>query len=74
LLKVAVAPTDANPVATMNVVSSKFGSCAAGTRVEVSVNDLQEMLNSFAERVDNGLHEFQKTKAKNSNTITLAQP
>ncbi len=71
LLKVAVAPTDANPVATMSVVSSKFGSCAAGTQIEVSVSDLQEMLNSFAERVDNGLHEFQKTKTKSADALSM---
>jgi len=72
LLKVAVAPTEQTPVAVMAVTSSKFGSCAAGTQVRVSVSDLQEMLNTFAERVDNKLHEFEKTK--NNKELFVKQP
>ena len=61
LLQIVSPPTDQNPTATMTIVASKFGDCAAGTQVFVSVSDLQEMLNSFAERVDRGLHSLEQS-------------
>jgi len=48
------------PVASMSVVTSKNDSCAAGSVVNVSFTDLQEMLNTFGERVDDGLNELQQ--------------
>jgi hypothetical protein len=48
------------PVSSMAVVTSKAESCAAGTVVSVSFTDLQEMMNTFGERVDDGLNEMQK--------------
>jgi hypothetical protein len=48
------------PVASVAVVTAKTESCAAGTIVSVSFTDLQEMMNTFGERVDDGLNEMQK--------------
>ena len=48
------------PVASMTVVTAKGESCVAGSVVHVSFTDLQEMLNTFGERVDDGLNELQK--------------
>ena len=48
----------------MVVVTSKGGSCPAGTQITVSISDLQEMLNTFGEKVDAGLNEAQKHKSE----------
>ena len=56
----AAAPVDPDvPVATMGVVTSKREDCPAGALVSVSYTDLQEMLNSFSESVDDGMHELE---------------
>jgi len=60
----ASGPADPDvPVATMVVVTSKGESCAAGSVVSISFTDLQEMMNTFGERVDDGLNEMQKQGA-----------
>ncbi len=55
VLRLNRAPPDGAAVADVRVVSSKRSDCAAGSVVTLSVNDLQEMHNSFRERVDAGL-------------------
>ncbi len=58
-------PGDSNvPVASMEIVTSKSEDCSAGSIVSVSYTDLQEMLNSFGERVDDGMNELQKQHAE----------
>jgi hypothetical protein len=47
-------------VASMVVVTAKRENCAAGSQVSVSYTDLQEMLNSFGEKVDDGMKELEK--------------
>lgn len=74
LLKVATPPTDQNPTATMTVISSKYGSCPAGSQVLVSVNDLQDMLNTFAERVDQGMHALQRDRGQTQQPPTPQSP
>ena len=59
VLKVARTPGHNDVVAEMQVVTSKGESCFAGTVVTLSLEDLQEMLNSFSERVDDGLQKVQ---------------
>jgi hypothetical protein len=51
---------DGRPVASMTVVTTKGGECRAGSRVSVSYTDLQEMLNTFGQTVDDGLNELQR--------------
>ena len=46
----------------VSVSSSKGGDCGVGSTLMVDVNDLQEMQNQFAEKIDTGL----KTLADNS--------
>ncbi len=53
---------DENNLVRVDVLSSKPGDCASGLQVAVAVQDLQEMYNSFRERLDSGL----KTLASNS--------
>jgi hypothetical protein len=55
-------PTESDQSVRMLVHSAKFAKdgCAAGTQIDVSINDLQEMLNSFGERVDDSLQSLQK--------------
>jgi hypothetical protein len=48
------------PVASMTVVTTKGGECRAGSQVSVSYADLQEMLNTFGQTVDDGLKELQR--------------
>lgn len=59
LLRVYQRPTTQDVSASMIVVTSKGASCPAGTIVEVSIADLQEMLNTFNEKVDDGLKQAQ---------------
>ena len=57
----SAAPGDPDvPVASMEIVTSKSVDCSAGSIVSVSYTDLQEMLNSFGEKVDDGMNELQK--------------
>ncbi len=61
----SVAPGDPDvPVASMKIVTSKSVDCPAGSIVRVSYTDLQEMLNSFGEKVDDGMNELQKQHAE----------
>jgi hypothetical protein len=63
IIKAATIIDPAVPVAAMTIVTSKNRECPAGTRISVSLTDLQEMLNSFGQKVDDGMNELQKTKA-----------
>ena len=59
----SAAPGDPDvPVASMEIVTSKSMDCPAGSMVSVSYTDLQEMLNSFGEKVDDGMNELQKNR------------
>jgi hypothetical protein len=62
IIKPAAAVDPTVPVAQMRVVTSKGDECPAGSTVAVSLTDLQEMLNSFGQKVDDGMNELQKTK------------
>ena len=52
------------PVAEMEIVTSKSPQCPAGSTAAVSYADLQEMLNTFGQTVDDGLYELQKQREK----------
>jgi hypothetical protein len=52
LIKFDAVPQGSDPAAPMRVVTSKPGSCGAGAVVQVSVSDLQGMLNGFSERLE----------------------
>jgi hypothetical protein len=49
---------DADQKVNVSVASSKKSDCAAGKTVLVSVDDIQEMYNHFAEQLDNGMKEM----------------
>ena len=48
-------PNEGDPAAEMRVVTSKAGSCRAGSIIEVSMTDLQDMLNAFSQRLENNM-------------------
>ncbi len=60
IIRRAPGPEPTLPVASMTVVTSKSEGCAAGSAVSVSYSDLQEMLNTFGQTVDDGLNELQQ--------------
>ena len=60
IIRRAPGPEAALPVASMTVVTSKSEGCTAGDLVSVSYSDLQEMLNTFGQTVDDGLNELQR--------------
>ncbi|PWU20611.1 MAG: hypothetical protein C5B49_04040 [Bdellovibrio sp.] len=64
LLKVAQAPREGDKVANMRVISTKDLQCPAGSTVQVSFEDLQEMLNAFAQKVDDGMNKTQDLQRK----------
>lgn len=53
---------DNDQMVKMIVVSAKKGSCKAGTKVLVSLIDLQEMHNAFAERLEEGMEKLKAQK------------
>jgi hypothetical protein len=55
VLRMDSTPNPGDMTATVRVLSSKAGDCAAGSRAILSVEDLQEMDNRFHERLDSGL-------------------
>jgi hypothetical protein len=57
LLKFDIAPAEEDQSARMRVVTAKAGSCAAGTVVDVSLGDLQDMLNGFSQRVEQAMQK-----------------
>ena len=63
LIRLATQPDEASGFATLNVVASGPGSCAPRSVVPVSLSDLQEMLNGFAERLENNLQRLEACTA-----------
>jgi hypothetical protein len=57
LVKFAAVPGEQDPVAQMRVVTSRAGSCRAGTVVSVSLTDLQTMLNAFSQRLEQNMNK-----------------
>jgi hypothetical protein len=55
---------DENNLVTVSILASKPGDCPTGQQVAVSVQDLQEMYNSFLERLDSGLGALAQSSGK----------
>jgi hypothetical protein len=58
MISVAQAPAGDVEVAQMKVVAARPGDCRADQVVEVSLVDLQDMLNAFSERVENNMKDL----------------
>jgi len=56
---------DANQNVKVLVTSNQKGHCPSGTQVAVSVQDLQDMHNDFAAKIDAGLQKLADTQGKN---------
>jgi hypothetical protein len=56
---------DADNMVNASVSASKKSDCAAGQTVAVKVDDLEEMQNHFAEKVNDGLSELAKKQGTN---------
>ena len=65
LVQLKVVPGDNDPIATLRVASSKRADCPAGTLVQLSMQDLQDMQNEFQARVDLGLAALRDRQGKN---------
>jgi len=55
ILEVVATPAPNDPTATLRVASSKRSDCPAGTQVQLSMQDLQDMHNAFRANIDAGL-------------------
>src|SRR5208337_1013128 len=55
---------DNNNKVRVSVSSSKGGDCGVGSTIMVDVNDLQEMQNQFAEKLDSGLQTLADNSGK----------
>jgi hypothetical protein len=55
LIRFAKVPADADTATHMRVVTSEAGSCGAGTIIEISLGDLQQMLNDISERLERNM-------------------
>ncbi len=56
---------DANQKVNVIVTSSQKGDCQAGSQVAVAVQDLQDMHNDFAMKIDGGLKQLADSQGKN---------
>jgi endonuclease YncB( thermonuclease family) len=54
----ASVPGENDATATMRVVASKTGNCPVGSTVKASLADLQEMLNGFERRLEDGMTQL----------------
>jgi hypothetical protein len=59
LLKVEPGTPPDKDVLTLRVITSKSGSCTAGTVIRVSIHDAQGMLNDFNERLEANMQKVQ---------------
>jgi hypothetical protein len=76
LFKIVEKPADTTVDTVKLMVTSVkpgAGSCPAGTQFSLSVSDLQEMLNSWAERVEKGNHDFEAKKVSGQ-APTVSRP
>ena len=64
LTRIDDTPTADQQVRVM-VSSSQANDCPSGSQVMMNVQDLQDMHNTFRERVQDGLRELSKTQGKN---------
>ncbi len=58
LIRLADPVAEGEETATMAVVTSKKGSCAAGSLVTISLTDLQTFQNEFSARVEKGMDKM----------------
>jgi hypothetical protein len=56
--------TDADSTVAVTVVSSKNGDCVVGTTSRMWVDDLEEMHDSFRQKVDDGLKSLSENQGK----------
>ena len=63
IVRFASEPLENERIAHMFVVTAKKGSCHAGSRVEISMEHLQEMQNDFMEKVEEGMNAAKKELA-----------
>ncbi len=56
---------DSNQNVKVLVTSNQKGDCQSGAQVAVSVQDLQDMHNDFAAKIDSGLQKLADTQGKN---------
>ena len=56
--------TDADNTVPVEVVSSKKGDCAVGTASRISVDDLEEMHDTFRQKIDDGLKSLADNQGK----------
>lgn len=59
LIRLTARPAETDQAAMMAVVTSKRGSCAAGSQVWVSLTDLQAFENDFNEQLEEGMQKMQ---------------
>ena len=64
IIKVTQTPSVGAQTVRMTVVTSKRGDCRANSEIMVSTSDLQDMKNSFAQSVDDGLAKLHDQNGK----------
>ena len=66
LLRFDVVPSDANQLMRLRVEARGAGSCPVGHVVQIAPSELQDMLNSFAERVEDNVQRLAACKPGSS--------
>jgi hypothetical protein len=66
-------PNDTDTVASLRVVTSRPESCPAGGTVKIGFADLQDMLNTFSQRMERSIKKVGTNVATQSSKKTLAE-
>jgi hypothetical protein len=65
VLQMTTSPAPGAPAADVVVLASKGQDCRKGSRVQVGLNDLQEMHNQMLATLDQGLNDLQSKQGQN---------
>ena len=76
LIRLTASPSADDQVASVAVVTSKQGSCAAGTQVMISIANLQSFENDFNEKLEDGMDKMKTELAGQmpGGTVASIQP
>ena len=65
VVRLVAAPQNGSQTADLNVAGSRQSDCPAGVQVTVSIQDLQDMQNSFRAKLDAGLQTLRAKQGQN---------
>jgi hypothetical protein len=65
VLRLDTPATDSMPIATLTVAASRVSDCPSGVQVTLSLDEMEEMENTFRAQLDSGLQKLHDQQGKN---------